>query len=359
MIDIASPLLGDEERQAVLEVMASGRLIQGPRVEAFEAAFAARHGARHAVATSSGATALTAALLGHGIGHGDEVIVPSFSFFATAAAVLGVGATPVFADIDPESFCLAPAAAAAAISPRTKALMPVHLYGLPADMESFERLCARHGLCLLEDAAQAHGARIGERSVGSFGTAVFSFNATKNMTTGEGGMVLTSDDSLAERLRALRNHGRGNDGRHAVVGSNFRMTELAAAIGTVQLGRLARLTEARRENARHFERTLTGVAVPREPAGRTHVYHQFTVRVPAGQRERVLAGLHERGIGARVYYATPIHRQPALAANGRTGAGDLLETERASREVLSIPVHPRLTLEERAAIVAALNALTA
>jgi perosamine synthetase len=357
MIEIACPSLGPDERQAVLDVLASGRFVQGPRVEAFEAAFAARHGVRHAVATSSGATALTALLLGHGIGPGDEVIVPAFSFFATASAVLGVGAVPVFADIERDTFCLSATAVEDVVSTRTRAVMPVHLFGLPADMPSIEAVCSRHGLLLLEDAAQAHGASIGERAVGSFGTAAFSFNATKNMTTGEGGMVLTGDAALAERLRSLRNHGRGADGLHEVAGSNFRMTEIAAAIGLVQLARLDGFSRARRDNARYFDRHLTTVIVPHEPAGRTHVYHQYTVRVTGDvDRDAVVAALNRHGVGARVYYATPIHRQPVFAGHPPTRA--LPETERASREVFSIPVHPGLGADDRAAIVQAVTACT-
>lgn len=359
-IDIAAPTLGEAERRAVEAVLASGEFVKGRRTEAFEAAFAAAHGARHAVATNSGATALLAALLAHGIGRGDEVIVPSFSFFATASCVLGAGAVPVFADIDAATFCLSVEAAEAAITSRTKAVMPVHLFGQPAAMAGFEELCARRGLLLLEDAAQAHGAKVGGRSVGSFGTAAFSFFATKNMTTLEGGMVLTNDASVARRVRMQRNHGRDGGALHEIAGSNFRMSELAAAIGLVQLGRLPDLNARRRENARELGRTLAGVELPREAAGTTHVFHQYTVRVPPGaDRDGFVRALNAAGVGARVYYATPIHRQPAILNGGPTARSDLPETERASREVVSLPVHPRLAAADLARIGHTVNRLAA
>jgi perosamine synthetase len=357
MIEIACPTLGPEEAAAAHEVLASGRLAHGPKVEAFEDAFARAHGAAHGVAMSSGTAALTALLHAFEIGPGDEVVVPAFTFFATVAAVLAVGAVPVFADIEPETYCLAPDAALAAISSRTRAVMPVHLFGQPADMPRFANLCGERGLTLLEDAAQAHGAVVGSRHVGSFGGAAFSFYATKNLTTGEGGMALTNDAHVAARLRRFRNHGRGSSGLHEVVGTNSRMTELAAAVGLVQLGRLAAGNAARRQNARYFDERLRGVALPRPAAGTTHVYHQYTLRVPAGaDRDAFVAKLVECGIGARVYYATPCHRQPALEARSAR-AEPLPETERASREVLSIPVHPGLDDGARGRIVDAVNAL--
>ena len=356
-IPIARPFIGAEERQAVIEVLSGGQLSQGPKVAEFERAFAAYQGAKHGIATNNGTTALTAAMMAHGIGPGDEVIVPSFSFFATASCVVSVGATPVFADIDPASLCLSPAAAEDAITSRTKAIMPVHLYGQPADMVRFETLCARRGLLLLEDAAQAHGAAIGKRRVGTWGTASFSFYPTKNMTTTEGGMVLTNDDEIARKLRMIRNQGMGTQYYHEIVGYNFRMTDLAAAIGLVQLGRLPQWTESRIANAAHFSRHLKKVAVPVAVADTTHVFHQYTVRVPAGaDRDRIVTKLNERGVGARVYYARPIHQQPVFASQDRFRNVQLPETERASREVISLPVHPALTDAERDYVVQEVNA---
>jgi len=352
---IAHPTLGAEESQAALEVLASGELAKGPRVAGFERAFADFHRARHAVATSSGATALLAMLLAHGIGAGDEVIVPSFGFFATAAAVVLAGARPVFAEIEPDTFCLSADAADAAVTPRTRAVMPVHLFGLPADMRRFVELAERRGLVLLEDAAQAHGASIDGRRVGTFGTAAFSFYATKSMTTLEGGMVLTSDAAIAERLRAVRNHGRNAAGEHVLVGSNFRMSELSAAIGLVQLGRLDAANAARRANAAFLGSRLERVTCPREPPGREHVYHQFTLRVGAHERDALIAALGQQRIDARVYYPRPSHTEPALRARLGLEPVALPETERACREVLSLPVHPGLSPADLARIVRAVN----
>ncbi len=357
-IPIAKPYIGDEEKQAVMAVMDSGQLSQGPKVAEFERAFADYHGAKHGVATSNGTTALMASMMAHGIGPGDEVIIPSFSFFATASCVLSVGAKPVFADIDPETFCLSPAAGEAAITPRTKAIMPVHLYGQPADMPRFEAICQKHGLILMEDAAQAHGASIGQRHVGTWGTASFSFYPTKNMTTTEGGMVLTNDDEIARKLRMIRHQGMNTQYNHEVVGYNFRMTDLVAAIGLVQLGRLPEWTCKRQENAAYFNERLESVKTPHVTPDYAHVYHQYTVRVPDGaDRDTVVKRLNERGVGVRVYYPTPIHRQPVFAAMDGYSRVYLRETEKATREVFSLPVHPALTQEERDYVVQEVNTL--
>jgi perosamine synthetase len=238
--------------------------------------------------------------------------------------------------------------------------MPVHLFGQPATMQAFAELCARRGLILLEDAAQAHGAAVGGRPVGSFGTAAFSFFATKNMTTLEGGMVLTNDAVVLRRLRQQRNHGRDGTPFHEVAGSNFRMSELAAAIGLVQLGRLPELNARRRANAERLSGALDGVVLPREVPGTTHVFHQYTVRVrPGTDRDAFVDALNARGIGARVYYPTPIHRQPALVNARSTARAELPQTERASREVLSLPVHPGLDAGDLDRIRDAVNDLAA
>jgi len=356
-VPIARPFLGEEEKAAVLDALSSGQLSQGPRVAEFERAFAAYHGAKHGIATSNGTTALTSALMAHGIGPGDEVIVPSFSFFATASSVLSVGATPVFADIDADTFCLSPTATEAAITERTRAIMPVHLYGLPADMARFEALCRARDLVLLEDAAQAHGAKFDGRCVGTFGTASFSFYPTKNMTTTEGGMVLTNDDAVAERLRMIRHQGMSTQYLHEVIGYNFRMTDPSAAIGLVQLRRLDAWTKKRQENAAWYDRQLSGVGTPKVPSGREHVYHQYTIRLEEGvDRDAFIKRLNERGVGARVYYPLPIHRQPVFARMERYRGLELPETERATRAVLSLPVHPALTDEERAFVAAEVKA---
>jgi perosamine synthetase len=356
MIQIAQPMIGEEEEQAVLAVLRSGALVQGERVAAFERAFADYHGAAHGVAVNNGTAALVAALMAHGIGPGDEVILPAFSFFAAAAAVLSVGATPVFADIDPETFCLSPDAAAAAITARTAAILAIHLYGCPADLPRLEALCRRRGLLLLEDAAQAHGAAIAGRRVGTWGTAAFSFYPSKNMTTIEGGMVLTNDAAIARRLRMIRNHGADRPYTHELLGYNFRMNELTAALGTVQLGRLPAWNARRWQNACGYDRHLTGVITPVRPPGYEHVFHQYTVRIPT-DRDRAVRRLHTRGIEARVYYATPLHRQPLFRAQQADTRFDLPETDRAAREVLSLPVHPALTADDLAHVIAEVNAL--
>ncbi len=357
-IPIARPYIGEEEKQAVLAVLDSGQLSQGPKVAEFERAFADFHGVKHGIATSNGTTALMAAMMAHSIGPGDEVIIPSFSFFATASCVLSVGAHPVFADIDPDTFCMSPESAEAAITPHTKAIMPVHLYGQPADMLRFEAICQKHGLILLEDAAQAHSASIGPRKVGTWGTASFSFFPTKNMMTTEGGMVLTNDDELARKLRMIRAQGMNQQYYHEIVGYNFRMTEVEAAIGLVQLGRLPQWTRQRIENAAYFNARLESVKTPSLSPDTTHVYHQYTVRVPVGaDRDTVVKRLNERGIGVRVYYPIPIHRQPVIQQMNGSGSVSLPETEKATREVFSLPVHPALTDEEKAYIIQEVNAV--
>ncbi len=357
-IGIAKPFIGEEEKQAVLDVLESGQLTQGAKVAEFERAFAEYHNARHAIAANNGTTALMAAMMAHGFGPGDEIIIPSFSFFATASCILSVGARPIFADIDPETFCLSPEAAEAAITPKTKAIMPVHLYGHPAAMLRFQEICQKHGLVLLEDAAQAHGAKLGEQFVGSWGTAAFSFYPTKNMTTTEGGMVLTNDAHIAEQIRMIRNQGMSHQYHHEVVGYNFRMTNLQAAIGLPQLRRLPEWTAKRIENAAYLSSHLKGVQVPRPAPTATHVYHQYTIRVPESlNRDAAVEQLNAKGIGVRVYYATPIHKQPIFQKMGGYENLSLPETDRAASQVISLPVHPALTQEELNYIVEGVNEL--
>ena len=356
-IPIAKPFIGEEEKQAVVQVLSSGQLTSGPKVVEFEKAFAAYHGAKHGVATSNGTTALMAAMMAHGIGPGDEVIIPSFSFFATASCILSTGARAVFADIDADTFCMSPEAAEAAITPKTKAIMPVHLYGLPANMPAFEAICQKHGLILLEDSAQAHGSAIGDRHVGTWGTASFSFYPTKNMTTTEGGMVLTNDDEIARHLRMIRAQGMNTQYYHEVVGYNYRLTDMAAAIGMVQLGRLPEWTKARISNGDYYNQKLESVVTPTVPEGYKHVYHQYTVRVPDGvDRDAVAKRLNEKGIGVRVYYPIPIHQQPVFQKMGGYENLDLPVTEKLTKQVFSLPVFPSLTAEERDYVVQEVNA---
>jgi hypothetical protein len=356
-IGIAKPIIGSEEKQAVLDVLESGQLIQGEKVAAFEAAFADYHGAKHGIAMNNGTTALMASMMAHNIDVGDEVIIPSFSFFATASSVLSVKARPVFVDIDPETFCMSPEAVEAAITPKTVAIMPVHLYGHPADMTRLEAICQKHGLMLLEDSAQAHGAKIGERYVGTWGTASFSFYPSKNMTTTEGGMVLTNDDEIARKLRMIRNQGMNQQYYHEVIGYNFRMTNVTAAMGLVQLQHLPAWTAQRIANAKFLSERIESVKTPVTAPDCTHVYHQYTVRVPEGvERDAVVKQLNDRGIGARIYYPIPIHCQPVIQAMDGYKNLDLPETDKATKEVFSLPVHPALTAEELDYIVKEVNA---
>lgn len=360
MIPLSRPQLGAAEKRAVLEVLESGMLVQGPRTHALEEAFSAAIGVRHAVATSSGTTALHLALLAAGVGPGDEVITSSFSFVAPANAIVYTGATPVFADIEPHTFNLDPVAVERAVTARTKALLVVHLYGRPCDMTALCAVAARHGLRVIEDCAQAIGARWQGRSVGSFGLGAFSLYATKNVTSGEGGMLTTDDEPAAELTRRLRQHGARQRHHHELLGFNYRMTDLHAAIGLVQIGRLTEFTRARQANARFFDRHLTSVVVPPPaPADSEHVYHQYTVRLAgasAAERDAAIVRLAAAGVEAGAYYPVPAHRQAHLVERG-LGAVDLPETERAAREVLALPVHPALTDADRETIVRAVAAL--
>jgi dTDP-4-amino-4,6-dideoxygalactose transaminase len=357
MIPIARPLIGESEVEAVVRVLRSGQVVQGPEVAAFEAEFSELVAGRHCVAVNSGTSALHVALLALGFGPGDEVIVPSFSFAATANAVRLVGATPVFADIEPQGFCLDPKAVADLIGPRTRAIMPVHLYGHPAAMDQITALADRHGLAVVEDAAQAHGATLGGHPVGAFGViGCFSFYPTKNMHTLEGGMLTTADPGLARTMRLLRNQGMEQRYANEIVGANLRMTDVAAAVGRVQLGRLAGLTAQRQTNAKVLDARLSGVVTPPVADGARHVYHQYTLRVSG--RDEAQERLREKGVGSSVYYPTPIHRlRPYLGPGGQPGSWDLPETDRAAAEVLSIPVYPGLTDEELDRIVDAVNGL--
>ena len=350
MIAAARPLIGDEERAAVDEVLRSGRLAQGPRVAEFEGSFSRIVAGRSCVAVNSGTSALILAFKALGIGAGDEVIVPSFTFAATANAVVLAGATPVFADITADTFCLDPAAVLAAITPRTVAILPVHLYGHPADMPALADIAVRLNLAIVEDAAQAHEAALGDTPVGAFGdAAAFSFYPTKNMTSGEGGMVVTRDEFTARTARLLRNQGMEQRYRNEIAGYNMRMTDIHAAIGIVQLRRLHDWNERRREIAAFYDRHLTGVTVPAVRAGARHVYHQYTVLIPE-DRDAFAAALAQRGVGSGVYYPTPVHQLPSFGLDL-----DLPVTQECADHVLSLPVHPGLTDEQVAMVVEAVN----
>jgi dTDP-4-amino-4,6-dideoxygalactose transaminase len=355
-IALSRPWIGDEEKAAVIEVLESGMLAQGPRVAALEDAFARMTGARHAIATSSGTTGLHLALLAHGIGPGDEVITSPFTFIASVNAILFTGATPVFADIEASSFNIDPERLEAAITPRTKAVMPVHLYGQPCDMDEISAIAKKHGVILLEDAAQAVGATYRGRHVGKFGTAVFSLYATKNVMSGEGGMITTDDDHAADMARLLRNHGMRNRYEYEMLGYNFRLTDVLAAIGLAQLGRMEEATRRRSSNAAYLTAHLRGVVTPVVKEGREHVWHQYTITLPQGtDRQDVIHRLADDGIGTGVFYPRSAHRFPHVHAV--TGELDLPVTDRVAESVLSLPVHPLLEPSDLERIVAAVNSL--
>lgn len=345
---MAKPSIGEAEEQAVLEVLRSGMLAQGPKVAEFEQAFAQYIGVKHAIATSSGTTALHLALLAAGVGEGDEVITTPFTFIATANAILYVGAKPVFVDIDALTYNINPAMVEMAMTARTRAILPVHLYGLPANMVEIENIAKRHDLLVIEDACQAHGATISGRKVGSFGNAAcFSFYPTKNMTTGEGGMITTDCDDIAEAAQILRNHGMRWRYYHETLGYNFRMTDIAAAIGLVQLGRLDEFNRARQANAAFLTARLNkanGIRPPYVPFGYRHVFHQYTVWLDEEiNRDEIRERLKEAGIGSEVYYPVPIHQQSYFVEESGVR---LPIAEKAARQVLSLPIHPSVTQED-------------
>jgi dTDP-4-amino-4,6-dideoxygalactose transaminase len=354
MIYMAKPQIGDDEKQAVMEVLDSGMLAQGPRVKAFEEAFAEMCGVKHAIATTSGTTALHVALLAHGIGPGDQVITSAFTFIASANSILFTGARPVFVDIDPRTYNLNPDLIEAAITPRTKAIMPVHLYGLACDMEPILRIAEKHGLEIIEDACQSHGAGYKEKKVGSFGTGTFSLYPTKNITSGEGGMITTDDPLIEEKCRVIRQHGMRKRYYHDELGYNFRMTDIHAAIGLAQLKKLEKFNAQRQANARFLSENLKGIDVPYVPEGQTHVFHQYTIRVSDGKRDALRTHLQERQVGSEVYYPVPIHQQSFYVTD--LGYDDSLpETENAAQEVLSLPVHAALSASDLETIVASVN----
>jgi len=359
MINMARPMIGDEEKHAVLEVLESGQLAQGKVVADFEAAFAQYCNVKHAIATSNGTTALHVALLAHEIGPGDEVVTVPFTFIASANSVLYTGARPVFVDIEPDSFNIDPNQIEAAITPRTRAIMPVHLFGNPADMPRILDIAERHGLIVVEDAAQAHGAAIGNERAGSWGTGCFSFYPTKNITTGEGGMVTTNDDGVVDRARLIRAHGMRVRYYHEMLGFNFRMTNIHAAIGLAQIRKLESFNERRIANAAYLNERLPRhkVQVPTVRPGTRHVFHQYTVRVlPPLDRDAVREKLAAAGVGSEIYYPVPVHEQQLYRELGY-GDNRFPVSERAAREVLSLPIHPGLSREDLDTIVAAVEAL--
>jgi perosamine synthetase len=362
-IPIAKPIIGSEEIAAVEEVLRSGMLTQGEAVRKFEEAFSNYIGAKNAVAVSNGTVALDLALKSLDLQPGDEVISPAFTFIATANCIIYQGCRPVFADVDSKTFNIDPEDLKERITPKTRAVVGVHLYGQPFDLRAVQQICQDHRLTLVEDCAQAHGAEFDGQKVGSFGMGCFSFYPTKNMTTGEGGMITTNDDVLAARLRLLRNHGDTGKYNHIMLGYNYRMMNMQGAIGLVQLGNLEGFVQKRICNAEFLNSHLkkTGITTPYKPENVRHVYNQYVVKVeqdaPAS-RETLMEYLQANGIASAVHYPKPVYEQPLYRELGYTNESCPV-SEDVSRRVMSLPVHPSLTEEDLQYIAKTINSFEA
>jgi len=368
-VPLVKPLIGDEEIEAAVRVLRSGQLAQGPETAAFEAEFASIVGVKHAVALSSGTAAIHAALAAAGVRAGDEVVTTPFTFAATATPILMQGARPVFVDVDPKTYNADLDRLAAAVSAQTKAIVAVDLFGRPCDYRGLGELNEK-GVAVIEDACQAIGARYEGKAAGALANVgCFSFYATKNIMTGEGGMLTTDDEAIAAAARRFRQHGQGARYEYLDLGYNYRMTDVLAAIGRVQLRRLEEITAARRANASSYDRCLAsipGIDVPEVRANVQHVYHQYTIRVDSrrtpnkADREQVRRRLNDAGVATGVYYPTPLHLNPLFAQFAR-GAGSFPNAELCASQVLSLPVHPaidrptieRISSEIRSAVGAA------
>lgn len=364
MINIAAPIIDKEEIKAVNDVLNSGMLAQGPKVAELEEAFAAYCGTKFAVAVNSGTAALHAALYAAGVGPGDEVITTPFSFIATINPILMQGAKPVLVDIDPETFNLDPKAVEAAITPKTKVIMPVHLYGQPADMDEINALAEKHGLKVIEDACQAVGANYGDKKAGNLGDmGCFSLYATKNIMCGEGGMVTTNDEAYVTAIKRFRQHGMTAPYEYAELGYNYRMTDLQAAIAVEQVKKADGFNQQRQANAAGLSQGLkdaTNIICPVTKAGRSHVFHQYTIRLKgdlAAKRLDIMEQLKQAGVGSGIYYPKPLHAYPHIQALGYK-LGDFPNAEQAANEVLSLPVHSKVTADDAATIVAAVREAT-
>lgn len=359
MIPIAKPIIGKEEEKSVVQVIRSGMLVQGEKVEEFEGKFAKYCGTKFAVATDNGTAALIAALTSVGVGEGDEVITTPLTFIATANSIVFTGAAPVFVDIDLVTFNLDPEKIEAAITKKTKAILPVHLYGLMADMKAINKIAKKHNLVVIEDSAQAHGADIEGKKAGSWGLAgCFSFYPSKNMTTGEGGMITTNSKQFADSCRLIRNQGMGNQYQYKRVGYNFRMTNIAAAIGVEQLKKLEKFTKGRIENAKYlnkkFERTK-GVITPKVPEKYRHVYHQYTIRIDHNypiSRDQLVTKLRRGGIDARIYYPKLLSDESFLKKYVKK---DLNIARSLHKQILSLPIHPSLMEKDLNKIAEVIN----
>jgi perosamine synthetase len=354
MIPIARPDIGQEEIAAVTEVLRSGMIAQGRKVKELEDRWAEFVGVKHAIATGNGTLALMAIFSGIGLEPGDEVITVSHTFAATANAILSTGATPVFVDIEPDTYVIDAKKIERAITPRTRAICPVHLFGLVADMDMIRAIADRHGLIVVEDACQAHGATFRGRMAGSFGHGAFSLYATKNMTTAEGGFVTTDDDALADWLRLYRNQGMRTRYQFEMLGYNYRMTDLAAAIGLAQLDKLPRNTVRRQAIAARYDSAFgeLPIGLPITPDGRTHVFHQYTLDV-GGARDAIVADLREAGVAADIYYPLPVHRQSYIMERGLHA--DLPVTDGAAARTLALPMFPGLTDVEQDQVIEAVR----
>jgi perosamine synthetase len=348
MIPIAKPIIDEDEIKAVIDVLRSGIIAEGQKVKDFEEAFAKFSGTSFAIAVNSGTAALHVALLAHGIGAGDEVITTPFTFVATSNSVLFTGAKPVFADIREDTFNINPDSIIEKITPRTKAIIPVHLYGQAADMKAITEIAQDKDLIIIEDSCQAHGATFEGKSVGSFGEGAFSFYPTKNMTTGEGGMITTNDKKIAEKARMLRSHGSRQRYFHEILGFNLRMTDMAASIGIAQLGKIGDFNRSRIKNAQYLTKSLEkikGLILPYVDKRCGHVFHQYTVRIRGDlSRDDVVSYLNEKHIGTGIYYSIPIHKQPFYKELGYNDS--LPVSESASREVISLPIHPSVNMSD-------------
>jgi perosamine synthetase len=361
-IPVAKPEAGEEEIRAVSAVLKSGMFAQGPVVRQFENEFAALCNTRHAIAVNNGTAALHAALALTGIHAGDEVIVPTFSFFATASCVSMCGGKPVFVDVDEHTFGIDPTRVNEAITKKTKAVIGVHLFGQPFDVQPVQEICDDHKIPLIEDAAQAHGALYRNKPVGSLGkVGCFSFYPTKNMTTGEGGIITTNDDHYASVIRQFINHGQSEKYLHTMIGYNYRMTDIGAAIGREQLQKLAGFNARREENARYLSSHIrhSGILTPRCMPDVQHVFHQYVLRVLPDfplKRSELVTLLAEKGIGTAIHYPIPIHQQPVYRNEHDTPSCPV--AERLSGEVLSLPVHPNVTASMLGVICNAINGVT-
>ena len=362
-IPIAKPVLGDSEAKAVLDVLNSGMLIQGMEVKKFEDDFSRYLGVQNSVAISNGTVALDLALKALGLQPGDEVISPAFTFIATANAILYQGARPIFVDVDSRTFNINPQDLQNKVTSKTKAVIGVHLYGQPFDVQAVQQICEDHKIVMIEDCAQAHGAEFKGQRVGSFGLGCFSFYPTKNMTTGEGGMITTDDDHLAAKLRLMRNHGDSGKYNHILLGYNYRMTNIQGAIGQVQLKKLDQYNQKRIENAEFLSKNIqrTGITTPYMDRRVKHVYNQYVVRVeesfPAS-RENLMKYLESKCIGCAVHYPMPVYRQPLYRQLGLDGQLCPM-AEDVSHRVLSLPVHPSLEQDDLKYISKVVNSFEA